>query len=60
MQKSQLSLEVKLFVHETYFENISFLSAANKSKVYHGIPPEPDLGVFSKRKMRRKIKISQK
>ena len=38
----------KLFVHETYCENISFLSAANKSKVYHGIPPEPDLGVVLK------------
>ena len=41
---SQLSLEMET-VHETYCENISFLSAANKSKVYYGIPPEPDLWV---------------
>ena len=38
----------KLFVHETYCENISFLSEANKRKVYHEIPPEPDLGVVLK------------
>ena len=38
----------KLFVQETYFENISFLSEANKRKVYHEIPPEPDLGVVLK------------
>ena len=38
----------KLFVHETYCENISFLSEANKRKMYHEIPPEPDLGVVLK------------
>ena len=35
----------KLFIHETYSENVSFLTAASKSKVYYRIPPEPDLGV---------------
>ena len=29
----------------TQSENVPFLTAANKSKVYYGIPPEPDLGV---------------
>ena len=57
---SQLSLEVKLFVHETYCENISFLSTANKSKVYHGIPPEPDLGVVLKDKNKEEDKDKPK
>ena len=35
----------KLFVPKSYHKSISFLTAANKSKVYYGIPPEPDLGV---------------
>ena len=35
----------KLFVPKSYHKNVSFLTAANKSKVYYGIPPEPDLGV---------------
>ena len=49
MQMSQLSSKVETVnIHETYCENISFLTAANKSKVYYGIPPEPDLWVVLK------------
>ena len=50
----------KLFVHETYCENISFLSAANKSKVYHGIPLEPDLGVVLKEENEKEDKDKPK
>ena len=46
---SQLSSKVETVnIHETYCENISFLTADNKSKVYYGIPPEPDLWVVLK------------
>ena len=44
MQKSQLSLEVENIPSQN-FENACFLTVANKSKLYYGIPPELDLGV---------------
>ena len=39
-------LKTSTSVHVVVFLRILFLSfTANKSKVYYGIPPEPDLGV---------------
>ena len=43
LQHRRASYPWKLF--DTWSENVPFLTAANKSKVYYGIPPEPDLGV---------------
>ena len=55
MQMRQLSSKVETVnIHETYCENISFLTAANKSKVYYGIPPEPNLGVIIEEKNEEK------
>ena len=52
----------KLFIHETYCENVSFLTAASKSKVYYRILPEPDLGVVIEEENEEEedIKRSQK
>ena len=61
MQMSQLSSRVETVnIHETYCENISFLTAANKSKVYYGIPPEPDLWVVLKEENEKEYKNKPK
>ena len=61
MQMSQLSSKVETVnIHETYCENIYFLTTANKSKVYYGIPPEPDLWVVLKEENEKEYKNKPK
>ena len=38
-------MSIVIFHIHSFIRNVFFVISANKSKVYYGIPPEPDLGV---------------